>query len=144
MLYKRLLLLPKDIVQIEIFKFLSKKQLLFTNKKNYEKNIIKYRLLELKNCGLSLDSYIRNILINKMNYIFYVLINDKYKHWINIKKYKYKAYKYRTFIDLLEQLCYDLNSTKCRNVILNYEKKNNNVRKKKNKKMKHINIKWTN
>ena len=43
-LCESLLKLPKDVVENEIFKFLNNEQLLFTNKKYYEKTIIEYRL----------------------------------------------------------------------------------------------------
>ena len=61
-----------------------------------------------------------------------------------VAEYLVDKYKYNHYIDWLEQLCYDLNSTVCRNTILDYERKNNKVRKKKYKKMKTINNKWSN
>ncbi len=90
-LCESLLKLPKDVVENEIFKFLNNEQLLFTNKKYYEKTIIEYRL---KNNNFSylkkylkLDCYIKKIIINKYKYIFSRLIKEQYTHWKKIKGY---------------------------------------------------------
>ena len=48
------------------------------------------------------------------------------------------------YIDLLDQLCIEYQSTKCRNCISNYEKKNGSLRKNKYKKMRRINNIWSN
>ena len=144
---ENLYLLPEVIVNYEIFKFLSYEKLLFTSKKYYEPNIIKYRLtnknFSYKRLGF-LDNYIKKLLINKYDYIFSLLIREKYKHWVNIKKYKYKGYKYNSYMDLLDQLCIENQSTKCRNCILDYEKTNGSLRKNKYKKMRRINNIWSN
>ena len=145
--YNHLLLLPKDVVNIEIFKCLNIGQLLLTNKKYYEKNIIKYRLENFNNfsCknGLKLDSYLKKIIINKYDYIFSLLVNEKYNHWKKIKGYYYKDYRYKTYIDVLKYICFELDSTKCRNIIMIYEK-NKNVRKNKYKKIRRVNNIWSN
>tara|TARA_B100000795_G_C22723584_1_gene408492 strand:+ start:61 stop:507 length:447 start_codon:yes stop_codon:yes gene_type:complete len=146
-LCESLLKLPKDVVENEIFKFLNNEQLLFTNKKYYEKTIIEYRLknnnFSYKKNGLKLDCYIKKIIINKYNYIFSLLIKEKYKHWKKIKGYYYKDYRYKSYIDVLKHICIELDSTKCRNTILLYEK-SNGVRKNKYKKMRSINNIWSN
>ena len=144
---EKLYLLPEEIVTNEILKFLGNEKLLFTSKKYYEKNIIKYRLtntkFSYKRIGL-LDNYIKKILINQYDYIFSLLINEKYGHWVKIKNYTYKGYKYKTYIDLLKQLCIEYQSNKCRNSILNYERINGKLRKNKYKKMRRINNIWSN
>jgi hypothetical protein len=146
-IFQKINQLPNEIINHEMFKYLNDEQLLFTNKKYYEKNIIKYRLknekFSYKKSGL-LDNYIKKIIINHYNYIFSLLIQEKYTHWIKIKRYKYKSYKYKSYIDLLDQLCIDLQSTKCRNYLLSYEKDNGFLRKNKYKKMRRINNIWSN
>jgi hypothetical protein len=145
-LCESLLKLPKEIVENEIFKYLNNEQLLFTNKKYYEENIIKYRLknndFSYKKNGLKLDSYIKKIIMNKYDYIFSLLIKEKYKHWKKIKGYYYKDYRYKSYIDVLKHMCTELNVTKCWNIIMTYEK--SGVRKNKYKKMRRINNIWSN
>ena len=55
--------------------------------------------------------FIKKIIANNMNYIFEMLIKHKYNHWINIKKYRYRGYKYSNYIQYLEQLCIQMEST---------------------------------
>ena len=142
---EKLYLLPEEIVNDEIFNFLGSEQLLFTCKKYYETNIIKYRLTKMSlRAFFGLDNYIKKLLVNQYDYIFSLLIREKYKHWVHIKKYKYKGYKYTSYMDLLDQLCIEYQSTKCRNCILNYEKTNGSLRKNKYKKMGRINNIWSN
>ena len=140
--------LPVEIVNIEILKFLNGEQLLFTNKSNYEKYIIYYRFnhekFSYKNAGIGFDNYMKKILLKKYDYIFSLLIKYKYKQWIKPIKFRYNGYRYENYIDFLEQLCYKFNSTKCRNALLDYEKNNKQVRKKKYKKMKSIINRWNN
>ena len=140
--------LPSDIINYGIKPFLSLDILLLTCKKYYENNIIKYRLKYdkylYKKSGLTLDSYIKKIIRKKFDYIFLLLMKEKYEHWKNIKKYIYKGYRYKTFIDVLIHLCIELDSTKCRNHLICYNKNNDFVRKNKHKKMRRINNIWSN
>ena len=145
---KNLTCLPIEIVEHEILSFLNGKQLLFTNKAFYEKYMAKLRFNDLefsyKNTGIGLDGYIKKILFNRYDYIFSLLVREKYELWVKKRRFYYKGYKYNNYIDWIEQLCYDLDSTVCRNTILDFERRNNKVRKKKHKKMKTINNKWSN
>lgn len=147
-LFGNIKLLPKDIINFEILPFISSEILLFTCKKYYENNIIKYRLtnnnFSYKKNGLILDSYIKKIIMKGFDYIFQLLINEKYYHWKKIKRYRYKAYLFDTYVDVLNYLCIELDSTKCRILLMSYEKKNDVVRKNKYKKMRRINNKWSN
>ena len=147
-IFKNIILLPNDIKSHVIIPFISNDILLFTCKKYYEDNIIKYRLtnskFSYKRNGTLLDSYIRRIITKKYYYIFSLLIKEKYSHWVKIKGYKYKNYRYKSFMDALEQICIELNSTKCRNYILSYKDNVKVVRKNKYKKMRSINNIWSN
>jgi hypothetical protein len=147
-IFEKIDLLPSDIRNYCIKPYLSLGTILFTCKKYYENNIMKYRLTNnkylYKKYGLTLDSYIKKIIIKKFDYIFSLLVKEKYGHWKKIKRYKYKDYRFKTYIDVLIYLCIDNDSTKCRNHIISYEKNNDTVRKNKYKKMKRINNRWNN
>mgnify|MGYP006188303227 CR=1 FL=1 len=145
-IFQKINQLPNEIIDHEIFTYLNDGELLFTCKKYYEINMKKYRLKNEKisyKKGL-LDNYIKKIIINNYDYIFSLLIQEKYIHWIKIKRYNYKGYKYKSYIDLLDQLCIESQSTTCRNCLLSYEKENGLLRKNKYKKMRSINNIWSN
>ena len=128
--------------------------IIITNKKDYENEYMSLRLeynreaLPYKSISYkkkyTLESYIGKIIKNDLNYIFEMIIKYKYNHWIKIKKYRYRGYKYSNYIHFLEQLCIKLESTKCREAIKIFEEKNGIVRKKKHKKIRRINNTWTN
>ena len=68
-LFSKIKLLPTDLLRFELLPFISNNILLFTCKKYYEKNIIKYRLTNnkysYKKNGLILDGYIKKIIIKR-------------------------------------------------------------------------------
>jgi hypothetical protein len=124
MILKKIILLPEDVVKYKILPYMGISQLLLVNKKYYEENIIQIRLKNIiqNKMGISLSYYIKKIIGLQLNYIFSLLISVKYNHWINIKKYTRNAYRYSTYIGFLNELCVELNSTKCINVIKDYQK----------------------
>lgn len=137
-----IVLLIKEYIQIDV--------LLITNKTFYKKNLMLERFNKFKKgpiikrfYNISIDTYVNRIIKKDLNYIFQLLIEYKYKHWIKLKNYKYKGHKFSNYIYFLEQLCIISNSNKCRNLIKDYEK-NNSIVRKKHKKIKHINNRWTN
>jgi hypothetical protein len=139
MILRRIDKIPIELVII-IKSYIPREIIIVTNKKECEGEYMKLRLTQIGN----LHSYSRKIIINKLNYIFEMLIKFKYTHWKNIKRYRYNGYKYDSYILFLEQLCIMLESTKCGKVIGEFEKRNGIVRKKKHKKMRSINNTWTN
>jgi len=143
--------IPLEVAMI-IKTYIPREIIIITNKKDYENEYMTLRLewndalpykISYKR-HYTLESYIRKIIKNNLNYIFEMVIKYKYGHWVNIKKYRYKGYKYGNYIQFLEQLCIILESTKCKEVIKNFEKKNGIVRKKKHKKIRRITNTWTN
>lgn len=141
--------IPMDVVFI-IKDYIAVRELLITNKNYYEKNIMMERFNKFKNgpiykrfYNISLDTYINRLIKNDLNYIFQLLIEHKYKHWIRLKNYKYRGHRFSNYIYFLEQLCITSNSNKCRIIVKNYEEYNSIIRKK-HKKIKRINNRWTN
>jgi len=142
--------IPLEVAMI-IKTYIPREIIIITNKKDYEKEYMNLRFEWNLLCksisykkSYTLESYIRKIIKNDLNYIFEMVIKYKYNHWVKIKKYIYNGYKYRTYIQFLEQLCIMLESTRCREVIKNFENNNGIVRKKKHKKIRRINNTWTN
>tara|TARA_X000000368_G_C22553982_1_gene503413 strand:- start:28 stop:486 length:459 start_codon:yes stop_codon:yes gene_type:complete len=143
--------IPLEVAMI-IKTYIPREIIIITNKKDYENEYMTLRLewndalpykISYKR-HYTLESYIQKIIRNNLNYIFEMVIKYKYSHWVNIKKYRYNGYKYGNYIQFLEQLCIILESTKCKEVIKNFEKKNGIVRKKKHKKIRRITNTWTN
>ena len=143
--------IPLEVAMI-IKTYIPREIIIITNKKDYENEYMTLRLewndalpykISYKR-HYTLESYIQKIIKNNLNYIFEMVIKYKYSHWVNIKKYRYNGYKYGNYIQFLEQLCIILESTKCKEVIKNFEKKNGIDRKKKHKKIRRITNTWTN
>lgn len=142
--------IPLEVAMI-IKTYIPREIIIITNKKDYEKEYMNLRFEWNLLCksisykkSYTLESYIRKIIKNDLNYIFEMVIKYKYNHWVKIKNYIYNGYKYRNYIQFLEQLCIMLESTRCREVIKNFENNNGIVRKKKHKKIRRINNTWTN
>lgn len=145
--------IPIELV-IMIKEYIPREIIIITNKKDYENEYMKARLacnrevIPFKSISykrkFTFQTYITKIITNNMNYIFEMLIKHKYDHWINIKKYRYRGYKYSNYIQYLEQLCIKMESTNCRNVICDFERKKGIVRKKRDKKIRRINNTWSN
>ena len=144
---------PIEIVMI-IKKYIPREIIIITNKKDYENEYMNLRLtcngegipfrsISYKK-NFTFQTYIKKIIANNMNYIFEMLIKHKYNHWINIKKYRYRGYKYSNYIQYLEQLCIQMESTLCKNVICDFEKNKGIIRKKRDKKIRRINNTWSN
>ena len=148
-LLKKIDLIPLELV-LHIKDYIPIDIIFLMNKVYYEKHIMVERFNKFKNgpinkrfYHITLDTYISRIIKNDLNYIFKLLIKYKYNHWIKLKNYKYRGHKFSNYIYFLEQLCIISESNKCRNLVRDYEK-NNSIVRKKYKKIKHINNRWTN
>ena len=147
--------IPEEVA-MEIKTYIPNNVLFITNKKYYGDNIMKIRFLYhntnvnkrfLYNTDTAyyskLDSYINFIIKNDFDYVFKKLIQYKYNHWVTIKRYKYKGMSHCNYLTFLNHLCITSQSTKCRNVIKKIENSNPLLRKKRHKKIRHINNTWT-
>lgn len=160
--------LPDELIDI-IKQYLPKNVLFYTNKTNFEKYYINFRLfncsqildkkinilniendyfirknylLVLKSKYISNNQYIAMIIRNDYDYIINTIMKIKYNHWKNIKNYYYKGNRYPSYIVFLEALCIKYNSNRCRLVIQNIS--DSKLRKKRYKKIKTISNRWTN
>ena len=78
------------------------------------------------------------------NYIFSLILKINFHIWsVKPWKLKYKEYTFSNVIDLISHICIYSGSTKCRNLLIeNIKKKGKD--KKKFKKIKRRNNKWSN
>lgn len=122
---------------------------------DYEKQYFLNPKIGLKNYfreNYSLETYTRMCIKKDLDYVFLQLCKVEYKHWNNIKKYKYRGYKFPTYYDFIKQFISERRANKCREALEFFSReknkkcknKNNIVRKKKIKKIKRISNRWSN
>jgi len=128
--------LPGDLVNI-IFEYLPTETMKCTNKINFFKGI-KDKFdenLTRKNINNYMRYVIRNDLIFPFKYL--LEINNQ---WFKAIKYKFDIASYPSYIVYLKELALKNNSQKC----YEYIKDINGMRKKKYKKIKRKNSRWSN
>ena len=108
--------LPIDLVN-EIKKYISNKNLIFTNKKKYTLNhyLIRYLIPKMK-----FEYYIRNIVYRDFDFVFTQIIQENYLKWFDMKQYMYKNVIYKNYIYFIKDFCIENNSEKCRIMINNF------------------------
>jgi hypothetical protein len=91
------------------------------------------------------DNYVRDMIRQDFSFIFNSICTENLKYWIKPKKCTYKNKTFATYSDLLENLCFETNSTKCRNELKEVFE-NAGLSKNRHKKniVKIIKREWTN
>jgi len=141
-LLRKIDLLPEELVR-EIYFFIPKNARIFFNKTLYLK-FHKYLKPRLSQNNLY-DSYIRSIIRNDLDFVFIQIFKENYDYWIKSKKYTYKNKSFSNYLYLLEQLCIETESTKCRNKIRIFLEQSGLLKNQhKNKISKVIKRQWTN
>ena len=102
--------LPTDLVN-EIKKYISNKQLIFINKKNYINNHYLIRNLIPK---MNFERYIRSTVYLDCDFVFTQIIQENYLKWVDIKQYMYKNIIYKNYIYFINGFCIENHSEKCR------------------------------
>ena len=131
--------LPIDI-EILIQSFIPIQVLCFLNKKYY----IKYHKY-VKNWISKefYENYLRDMVRRDNEFVFNLLIKEKYKIWLQIKKYRYKNTIYGNYICFIDSFCIENQSTNCRNSLKEFINKTG-LSKNQHKKNTYTNIIWTN
>jgi len=115
-----------------------------TNKKDYiiYKTEINTSLDSKYNNRLT-KSYIIKIIKKDYNFIFNILLNIKFNSWYKAWKIGYQGNSLPCFIELLNCICIENNSEKCRELIKS-KMKEKGMRKKKHKRIRILNNTWSN
>lgn len=114
-----------------------------TNKIDYIKYKTEiYTSLTSSNSKLT-KMYITKIIKKDLNFIFNILLEIRFKMWYKAWKIKYKGSVLPCFIELLNYICIDNKSDRCRKLIQT-KLKENGIRKKKHKRIRIINNTWSN
>ena len=91
------------------------------------------------------QSYVRNIIRNDYDFQLLYLLKQNFQKWNKQSSWKYKHHTFPSYMVFLKLLSIEYNSTRCRQLIDNYLKDNISLsKKKKHKKIRHKNIKWSN
>lgn len=139
---RRIYLLPEELVR-EIYYFIPKIPRAFLSKTLYLK-FHKYLKPHILRNNLY-DSYIRSMIRNDLDFVFRQIFIENYDYWIKSKKYTYKNKSFSNYLYLLEQLCIETESTKCRNKIRIFLEQSGLFKNQhKNKISKVIKRQWTN
>lgn len=106
--------LPEELVR-EIYDYIPGIVKVFLNKNSYK---IYHSLIKIKLVEQNLyDSYIRDVIRNDYNFLFLEICLENTAIWVKPKKCTYKNKMFSTYSDLLENLCIESQSTRCRNIL---------------------------
>ena len=121
--------LPNDIVKI-IYQYISHATLVWVNKEKYD---LYHTLFRNQIGNTNYESYIRDMIRKDHDFVFSFLLYENCYKWLQIKQYFYKSIIFANYIYFLQHFCLEHNSTKCRNVILDFLKESGlhkNIHKK--------------
>ena len=113
---------------------------------NVKKNLTKKNYIEyLKNNDTipqhKFDTIIRKIIRKNYYFLLDLQFEKRFLRWIKLKKWRYKGFIYDNYIEYIRQLCNENNSYKCLEIIKKYA---GDMSKKKYKRRRIRNIRWTN
>lgn len=136
-LFLHIQILPSEIIN-EIKSFIPLSSLLFLNKIIYVKNhkIVK-QIIPLE----VYDNYIRDMVRKENIFVFEKILQENWKHWLKMKKYKYENIIYDDYFSFLTSYCIENKSPKVR-IMLNNFLENIGISKNQHKNNRIINIKW--
>ena len=131
--------LPEEMIK-EIYAFIPKWVKVYLNKKYYSK-YHKY----IKRRVTNYDSYLRGMIRFDFDFIFQQTCSENIEKWLLQKSCRYKNKVFLNYICLLEDLCIETESTKCRNILhFNIKKSGLNKNQHKKNARKVIQKEWSN
>ena len=133
-------LLPCDILDFYVWKFLSPQLKRLTCKKYY--NMYNNNLHQILSM-FRYDSLVHDIIRTDSSFIFRRLINDNFIKWTFYKKKIYSNIIFTRYIDLIEHWTVQNSASKCR-LLINEEYKNHGLSKKRPKNNKISYRRWSN
>lgn len=125
--------LPDELIDI-IKEYLPIQVKAFLNKSFY----LQYHH-SLKKFIPNYESYIRDIVRKKNDFVFNVVCKENFKKWLFIKKYHYKSNIFSNYVYFLLYLCNENSSSQCREILHTYLKLHGLIEKQSKKNIiKHI------
>lgn len=120
-------ILSQDLIMY-IKEFIPKKQLVFTNRENY--NL--YHIF-LKQSIQNYENYIRDTIRRDNSFVIEMIIKENFTSWIKICDYMYKNMIFKNYLYFIIHYCIENESTNCRIIIMSFLKQhgfNKNLHKK--------------
>jgi hypothetical protein len=128
-----------DVLIDEIYTYLPVKRKIFLNKHFYiyHHNLVRHCIKKGQ-----FENYIRDIVRRDYDFVFLHLLHDHFPRWYyEIKDYEYKNMIFKNYLFFLKEFCLMNDSTKCRNMILDFMEKLD-LCKNQHKKNLVRNIRW--
>ena len=106
--------LPDILIQY-IKDYLQKSVFVFTNRENY---LLYHSFIRpyIKNY----ENYIRDVIRRDNEFVFERIINENYKRWLTINKYKYKNFIFKNYVYFVMYYCIENESNNCREVYIQF------------------------
>jgi hypothetical protein len=115
-LFKNIKKLP-DVLVLQIYNFIPRIELAFTNKENY--NL--YHIY-LKKYITNYENYIRDTIRRDNQFVIRKIIEENFKIWIKIYDYMYKNMIFKNYVYFVIHYCIENNSNRCKEVIMDFLK----------------------
>ena len=133
-------LIPDDLLENYIFKYLNCYDKVFLNKENY----IKYHYIIMKKMdGKIFEKYLRDIIRLDYKFVFNQILNEKLTFWLIYNKcIRYEKLIFPDYFEYINYLINKHNSGKIKNLFIDYLKKNPTRKVWKDKIIKTNNNKW--
>ena len=134
-----------EVLCSNIYDFIPLNVIYLTNKRDYivHKKEKYASLCQNKSKNGLTKSYITKLIKNDYHFIFNILLENRFKMWYKAWKIKYKGNILPCFIELLNYICIENKSDRCRRLIQN-KLKEKGIRKNKHKRIRIINNTWSN
>lgn len=108
--------LPQDILNY-IFEFVQNMDKIFVNKTLYKKY---HYLIKNKVNKFRYEKYIRFTIRQNMTFPFEHVINENYRRWIHMKRYRYKDMEFSNYVEFLKFYCNENNSNRCLEILTRF------------------------
>ena len=132
-----------EVLCFTIYEFIPLNIIYLTNQTDYIKHKKeKYTSLCQNNTKLT-KSYITKLIKKDYDFIFNILLENRFKMWYKAWKIRYKGNTLPCFIELLNYICIENKSDRCRKLIQT-KLKEKGIRKNKHKRIRILNNTWSN
>ena len=133
--------IPEEVVDI-IYSFVPIKYIYHLNHSHFQ-NLYPI-LIKDKSVDKRFDSYIRHIIRNDCTMFLQKLFEIKFSQFTKLTNWRFDNKTYSTYVEYLRSYTITLSKTKCRNIIEYFVSTQAVSRKKRHKKIRRRNIKWSN
>ena len=132
-----------EVLCLTIYEFIPLNIIYLTNQTDYIKHKKEMYTSLCENNTKLTKSYITKLIKNDYDFIFNILLENRFKMWYKAWKIRYKGNILPCFIELLNYICIENKSDRCRKLIQT-KLKEKGIRKNKHKRIRILNNTWRN